>query len=47
MALHHRAHRAVEEDDALAEKILERMKDVGVHGEATINDNRRSQQLTN
>jgi hypothetical protein len=33
VALHHRAHGAVEDDDALAEKVLERVAGSGVHGE--------------
>jgi hypothetical protein len=38
VALHHRPHRAIEQDDALAEKGFERMNGCGVHGEAAIND---------
>jgi hypothetical protein len=38
MALHHRPHRAIQDDDALAKKSFERMKGDGMHGEATIND---------
>ena len=38
VALHHRPHRAIEQDDALAEKGFERMNGGGVHGEAAIND---------
>ncbi len=33
VALHHRAHGAVEDDDALAEELGERVKGGGVHGE--------------
>jgi len=38
VALHHRSHRPVEQNDALAEESLERMNSFGVHGEAAIND---------
>jgi hypothetical protein len=36
--LHHRPHRAIEQDDALAEKGFERMNGCSVHGELAIND---------
>lgn len=38
VALHHRPHCAIEQDDALAEEGFERMNGCGVHGEAAIND---------
>ncbi len=41
VALHHCSHRAIEQDDALAEKGFERMNGCGVHGEAAINDRGR------
>jgi hypothetical protein len=34
VALYHRAHGAVEDDDALAQEFGERMQGGGVHGEA-------------
>ena len=46
VALHHRAHRAIEQDDALAEKGFKRMNGGGGHGEAAIND-RGEQSATN
>ena len=45
--LDHRAHGAIEQDDALAEERFERMENVGGHVDGELNRSSRAQQGTN